>query len=121
MDASHITVAEPPLLHIATRYTGEAGVRSLEHAVGGVVRYKAVELAEHLVALASQQEGTASSFRGTNMIELSRNRLTGGLGDACHAFFFASNCADVLTLFFPVLGDQREWRASTKLGEKLCS
>ncbi|TFK36507.1 ATP-dependent protease La [Crucibulum laeve] len=48
LDGSHITITEPALLHIATRYTREAGVRSLERAIGGVVRYKAVEWAEYL-------------------------------------------------------------------------
>lgn len=35
-------------MHIATHYTREAGVRSLERAIGAVVRFKAVEWAEHL-------------------------------------------------------------------------
>ena len=35
-------------MHIATMYTREAGVRSLERAIGAVVRYKAVEWAEHI-------------------------------------------------------------------------
>ncbi|KAG5644270.1 hypothetical protein DXG03_008755 [Asterophora parasitica] len=48
LDDSHITITEPALLHIATRYTREAGVRSLERAIGGVVRYKAVEWAEFM-------------------------------------------------------------------------
>ncbi|KIM90045.1 hypothetical protein PILCRDRAFT_812855 [Piloderma croceum F 1598] len=47
LTASHLTLTEPALLHIATRYTREAGVRSLERAIGAVVRYKAVEWAEH--------------------------------------------------------------------------
>jgi ATP-dependent Lon protease len=34
-------------LLIATRYTRKAGVRSLERVIGAVVRYKAVEWAEH--------------------------------------------------------------------------
>jgi ATP-dependent Lon protease len=55
LDASHITITEPALLHIATCCTREAGMRSLERAIGGVVRYKAVEWAEHLDALASQE------------------------------------------------------------------
>ncbi|PSR70447.1 hypothetical protein PHLCEN_2v13698 [Hermanssonia centrifuga] len=45
-----LTVAEPALLHIATHYTREAGVRSLDRAIGAVVRFKAVEWAEHLDA-----------------------------------------------------------------------
>jgi ATP-dependent Lon protease len=48
LDSSLLTITEPALLHIATRYTREAGVRNLERAIGGVVRYKAVEWAEHL-------------------------------------------------------------------------
>jgi ATP-dependent Lon protease len=47
LTASHLTLTEPALLHIATQYTREAGVRSLERAIGAVVRYKAVEWAEH--------------------------------------------------------------------------
>ena len=50
LDSSLLTITEPALLHIATRYTREAGVRNLERAIGGVVRYKAVEWAEHLDA-----------------------------------------------------------------------
>ncbi|KAH0579627.1 hypothetical protein H2248_002477 [Termitomyces sp. 'cryptogamus'] len=48
LNESHITLTEPALLHIATRYTREAGVRNLERAIGGVVRYKAVEWAEFM-------------------------------------------------------------------------
>jgi ATP-dependent Lon protease len=51
LDKAHITITEPALLRIATRYTREAGVRSLERAIGGVVRYKAVEWAEFVDAL----------------------------------------------------------------------
>ncbi|KAI1790585.1 ATP-dependent protease La [Ganoderma leucocontextum] len=43
----HVTLPQPALLHIATHYTREAGVRSLERAIGAVVRYKAVEWAEY--------------------------------------------------------------------------
>ncbi|KAF5326493.1 hypothetical protein D9611_000770 [Ephemerocybe angulata] len=48
LEPEHITITEPALLHIATRYTSEAGVRSLERAIGSVVRFKAVEWAEYL-------------------------------------------------------------------------
>ncbi|KJA17866.1 hypothetical protein HYPSUDRAFT_45862 [Hypholoma sublateritium FD-334 SS-4] len=57
LDASHITITEPALLHIATRYTREAGVRSLERAIGGVVRFKAVEWAEYLDVTAAETDG----------------------------------------------------------------
>ncbi|KAI0717733.1 ATP-dependent protease La [Cerioporus squamosus] len=43
----HVTLTQPALMHIATHYTREAGVRSLERAIGAVVRYKAVEWAEY--------------------------------------------------------------------------
>ncbi|KAH9922330.1 ATP-dependent protease La [Epithele typhae] len=42
----HVTLTDSALLHIATHYTREAGVRSLERAISAVVRYKAVEWAE---------------------------------------------------------------------------
>ncbi|PPQ80330.1 hypothetical protein CVT25_003613 [Psilocybe cyanescens] len=58
LDASHITITEPALLHIATRYTREAGVRSLERAIGSVVRYKAVEWAEYLDSLPQKEDET---------------------------------------------------------------
>ncbi|KAF7294422.1 Lon protease-like protein [Mycena kentingensis (nom. inval.)] len=54
MDANHVQITEPALMTIATQYTREAGVRSLERAIGAVVRYKAVEWAEHV------DEGTSS-------------------------------------------------------------
>lgn len=46
LSEEHVKITEPALLGIATRYTREAGVRSLERAIGGVVRFKAVEWAE---------------------------------------------------------------------------
>lgn len=54
LDSSLLNITEPALLHIATRYTREAGVRNLERAIGGVVRYKAVEWAEHLDSQSGQ-------------------------------------------------------------------
>jgi ATP-dependent Lon protease len=51
LDKMHITITEPALLRMATRYTREAGVRSLERSIGGVVRYKAVEWAEFVDSL----------------------------------------------------------------------
>ena len=55
LSTSQLTVTDPALLQIATLYTREAGVRSLERAIGGVVRYKAVEWAEHLDAVAEAE------------------------------------------------------------------
>lgn len=52
LDASHIALTNSALLQIVTGYTREAGVRSLERAIGSVVRHKAVEWAEH-----SDQDG----------------------------------------------------------------
>ncbi|KZT64831.1 ATP-dependent protease La [Daedalea quercina L-15889] len=43
----HLSIGDSTLMHIATHYTREAGVRSLERAIGAVVRYKAVEWAEY--------------------------------------------------------------------------
>ena len=63
LDSSLLNITEPALLHIATRYTREAGVRNLERAIGGVVRYKAVEWAEHLDSQ-SGQPSTAVSKEG---------------------------------------------------------
>lgn len=45
---SQLTLTDDALLHVATMYTREAGVRSLERAIGAVVRFKAVEWAEWL-------------------------------------------------------------------------
>ena len=66
LDSSLLTITEPALLHIATRYTREAGVRNLERAIGGVVRYKAVEWAEHL----DSQSEKASSFNNNKGSDL---------------------------------------------------
>lgn len=43
-------MTEPALLSVVTQYTREAGVRALERAIGGVVRFKAVEWAAHVDA-----------------------------------------------------------------------
>ncbi|KAJ7066744.1 ATP-dependent protease La [Mycena amicta] len=56
-----VEITEPALLTIATRYTREAGVRSLERAIGAVTRYKAVEWAEHMDAETAAQ-GSASAY-----------------------------------------------------------
>lgn len=69
LDDTRLSVAEPALLHVVTNYTREAGVRSLERAIGAVVRYKAVEWAEHQDRAqdgASVEVGSASApvYRG---------------------------------------------------------
>ncbi|KAJ8508824.1 hypothetical protein ONZ45_g8946 [Pleurotus djamor] len=46
LTVKEIEISEPALLRIATGYTREAGVRTLERAIGAVVRWKAVEWAE---------------------------------------------------------------------------
>ncbi|KDQ24068.1 hypothetical protein PLEOSDRAFT_1048574 [Pleurotus ostreatus PC15] len=43
---AEVEITEPALLRIATGYTREAGVRTLERAIGAVIRWKAVEWAE---------------------------------------------------------------------------
>ncbi|EDR09375.1 uncharacterized protein LACBIDRAFT_326126 [Laccaria bicolor S238N-H82] len=71
LDASQINITEPALLHITTRYTREAGVRSLERAIGGVVRYKAVDWALDGTTQTQQQEGTSS---GTSVSQLKESK-----------------------------------------------
>ncbi|KAH9022790.1 Lon protease C-terminal proteolytic domain-containing protein [Lactarius pseudohatsudake] len=46
----HVQLTEPALLKTVTHYTREAGVRSLERSIGGIVRFKAVEWAAHVDA-----------------------------------------------------------------------
>ncbi|KAF8485481.1 ATP-dependent protease La [Gautieria morchelliformis] len=57
LDSDRLDLTEPALLQVATRYTREAGVRSLERAIGAVVRAKAVEWADHA------DEQTESEYR----------------------------------------------------------
>ncbi|KAF9074465.1 Lon protease C-terminal proteolytic domain-containing protein [Rhodocollybia butyracea] len=47
----HVKFTEEALKAVATRYTREAGVRTLERSIGSVVRFKAVEWAECLDAI----------------------------------------------------------------------
>lgn len=61
LDEDHFAITEPALLHIATRYTREAGVRSLERAIGAVVRYKAVEWSDSVDAFNDHQPESSSS------------------------------------------------------------
>lgn len=61
----HLTLTEGALMHIATHYTREAGVRSLERAIGGVVRYKAVEWAEHLDSDVDSTGKIAKEYKDT--------------------------------------------------------
>jgi len=50
LSEEHVQVTEPALLRVVTHYTREAGVRALERAIGGVVRFKAVEWMAHVDA-----------------------------------------------------------------------
>ena len=50
LSEEHVLLTEPALLRIVTHYTREAGVRALERAIGGVVRFKAVEWTAHVDA-----------------------------------------------------------------------
>ncbi|KAJ3994999.1 ATP-dependent protease La [Lentinula boryana] len=50
----HVKFTEEALKAVATRYTREAGVRTLERSIGSVVRFKAVEWAECLDAIEAQ-------------------------------------------------------------------
>ncbi|OBZ74418.1 Lon protease 2, peroxisomal [Grifola frondosa] len=64
LTAEHVTLTESALMHIATYYTREAGVRSLERAIGAVVRYKAVEWAEHADSIGIDNAGAVPSSSG---------------------------------------------------------
>lgn len=54
LSPSQLQLTDDALLHIAAVYTREAGVRSLERAIGAVVRFKAVEGAECLDASSTE-------------------------------------------------------------------
>ncbi|KAF7356874.1 Lon protease-like protein [Mycena venus] len=87
MDSDHVQITEPALMTIATQYTREAGVRSLERAIGAVVRYKAVEWAEHVDAeQESQKNGdedkSAVERRGQYNGVVEENQLEAILGIA---------------------------------------
>jgi len=58
----HLTLTEPALLHVATHYTREAGVRSLERAIGSIVRYKAVEWAEYCDSIGSEPDASVPIY-----------------------------------------------------------
>ena len=83
LSPENLTLTEPALLHIVTHYTREAGVRSLERAIGSVVRFKAVEWAEHIdteslvpvPALPAPQSSPSPSSSETAVIPASK---TGG-------------------------------------------
>ncbi|KAJ4480993.1 ATP-dependent protease La [Lentinula aciculospora] len=51
----HVKFTEESLKAVATRYTREAGVRTLERSIGSVVRFKAVEWAECLDAIEAHE------------------------------------------------------------------
>lgn len=60
----------------------------------------------HGLVVVGQGEGGILPVEMITLPGMGRLRLTGSLGDVC-ALIFASNYAGVLTLLFPVLGDQR--------------
>lgn len=72
LDPSHITLKEPALLRIVTGYTREAGVRSLERAIGSVVRHKTVEWAER-----SDQDGENPSAYAKEVREEDLEKILG--------------------------------------------
>jgi ATP-dependent Lon protease len=57
LSADRLALSEDALGTITSGYTREAGVRSLERAIGGVVRFKAVEWAKSL-----GEEGSAKEY-----------------------------------------------------------
>ncbi|KAJ3752570.1 ATP-dependent protease La [Lentinula raphanica] len=57
----HVKLTEEALKAVATRYTREAGVRTLERSIGSIVRFKAVEWAECLDSI-DAHEGTKIVF-----------------------------------------------------------
>lgn len=72
LDESHVTITQPALLTVATQYTREAGVRSLERAIGAVVRYKAVEWAECVDGeVARQQAPQQTSASSSSALQVS--------------------------------------------------
>jgi ATP-dependent Lon protease len=58
---AHVELVEPAPHQTVTHYTQEAGVRSLERAIGGIVRYEAVEWAAYV----DKQGLIATSFTST--------------------------------------------------------
>ncbi|KAG6330785.1 hypothetical protein ID866_8303 [Astraeus odoratus] len=57
-----LSLTDSALLRITTLYTREAGVRSLERAIGAVVRYKAVEWVDHLDSLGERDVGCGADI-----------------------------------------------------------
>lgn len=76
LSPAQLELSDPALLHIVTHYTREAGVRSLERAIGSVVRFKAVEWAEYIDADASSHASPSTSPASTSSSADSNNSLT---------------------------------------------
>lgn len=76
LSPAQLELSDPALLHIVTHYTREAGVRSLERAIGSVVRFKAVEWAEYIDADASSHASPSTSPASTLSSADSNNSLT---------------------------------------------
>lgn len=72
LEESHFALTEPALLQLVTGYTREAGVRALERAIGSVVRYKAVEWAEH-----NDQDGEKLSTYRKEVMEEDLEKILG--------------------------------------------
>ena len=53
LSESLLSLTDKALFRVTTLYTREAGVRSLERAIGAVVRYKAVEWINHMDSVAA--------------------------------------------------------------------
>ncbi|KAL4063990.1 Lon protease C-terminal proteolytic domain-containing protein [Scleroderma yunnanense] len=61
LSESLLSLTDGTLLRITTLYTREAGVRSLERAIGAVVRFKAVEWINHMDGVAANRNAENSN------------------------------------------------------------
>lgn len=81
LSESHVQLTEPALLRVVTHYTREAGVRALERAIGGVVRFKAVKWTAYVDARglspSSRPSSPAVSDANDALIQSVRNGDSG--------------------------------------------
>ncbi|PCH43054.1 ATP-dependent protease La [Wolfiporia cocos MD-104 SS10] len=68
LTTDHLELTEPALLRIATHYTREAGVRSLERAIGAVVRFKAVGWAEYCDSIGAEPDTLVPHSEGETVV-----------------------------------------------------